>query len=148
MSTLTLRHKLLPEICPKLQIICSPLTEKMNNAPDHSFADQLITDMKQTIIDLEQARVQAALGKAEARDTFESSRKKLQKHLHDARQFIGMSEKQVDAAIDTMEVYLALGKAEAHDKFIDQKNKIMHGIHVVEAFLRNKKSQEEKRNAD
>lgn len=118
----------------------------MNTTSQKSFTDTIINGLKKAVVELEEFRVQAALGKAEARDAFEEAKKNLRHFMHDAEQRFGASQTtvtdigtQLKAAIETLQVQLALGKAETRDAFEAQYKKIVHALHTLEHFLANNK---------
>jgi DNA-binding ferritin-like protein len=118
----------------------------MNPTTDKSIADTIINGLKKAVVELEEFRVQAALGKAEAHDAFEAAKKNLRHFMHETEQRFSASEHTVTdvatelkAAIETLQVQLALGKAETRDLFEAQRKKIMQALHTIENFLENNK---------
>ena len=57
----------------------------MKNKEDIQFVDKVIGALRKTAIELEESRVQAALGKAEAQDKYEEIKKKFNLFIHDSR---------------------------------------------------------------
>ncbi len=118
----------------------------MNTTSDKSIADTIINGLKKAVVELEEFRVQAALGKAEAHDAFDAAKKNLRHFMHETEQRFGASQQTVTdvgselkAAIQTLQVQLALGKAETRDLFEEQRKKITEALHTIETFLKNNK---------
>jgi len=116
----------------------------MESTTQKSIADTIINGLKKAVVELEEFRVQAALGKSEAYDAFESAKKNLRHFLHEAEQRFGASQKtvtdigtQLKSAIDMLQVQLALGKAETREVFEAQRKKIVQALHTLETFLAN-----------
>jgi hypothetical protein len=66
----------------------------MKNKEDIQFVDKVIGALRKTAIELEESRVQLALGKAEAQDKYEEIKKKFNLFIHDSRYKIkGVKEK-------------------------------------------------------
>ena len=93
--------------------------------------------LKQELDDL---RVQAALGKAEAGDYLEKRKHKFVDFLHDIERELTTGEEvtALHEKIDELRVKLALGKMETRDQFKEQHKKITHAIgearHQIQQF--------------
>lgn len=118
----------------------------MYTVTNKSFADTVINGLKKAVVELEEFRVQAALGKAEAHDAFDAAKKNLRHFMHETEQRFGASQKTVSdvgtklkATIDTLQVQLALGKADTRDLFEIQRKEIIQALHTLEGFLENNK---------
>lgn len=118
----------------------------MNTVNDQSIADTIINGLKKAVVELEEFRIQAALGKAEAHDAFDAAKKNLRHFMHEAEQRFGATQTSVTdiatelkAAIQTLQVQLALGKADTRDLFEAQHKKIVQALHALENFLGNNK---------
>jgi hypothetical protein len=114
----------------------------MEKTANTSFADIIINGMKKAVTELEEFRVQVALGKAEAHDAYEEAKKKLHHFMHDAGQVFGSSKEaatdtltQLKTLVETLQVQLALGKADTRDAFEAQRKKIAQALHDLETFI-------------
>ena len=68
------------------------------------LTDRVIDHLKKTLVEMEELRVQVALGKAEAKDLYENASLKFKNHLHEAQQrFAGINSK-ASHEIQTMKV--------------------------------------------
>ena len=56
----------------------------MKNQEDVQFMDKVIEALRKTAVELEEFRVQAALGKAEAQDKYEEVKKNFNLFIHDS----------------------------------------------------------------
>ena len=102
--------------------------------------------MKKATVELEEFMVQAALGKAEARDTYEELNTIFDKHLHQSKVNVesikDLSKEKLTALktiIENLQVQLALGKAETKDVFETQQAKIVNALNQLEEFIKNNK---------
>lgn len=116
----------------------------MKTQNETSLTDLIINGLKKAVVELEEFRVQAALGKAEAHDAFEAAKKNLRLFMHEAQQRFSASQQSVNdiatglqAAIETLQVQLALGKADTRDLFEAQRKKITHALHALETYIEN-----------
>lgn len=107
-----------------------------------SISDLIINGLKKAVVELEEFRVQAALGKAEAHDAFEAAKKNLRYFMHEAQQRFSASQQSVTdvatelkALVETLQVQLALGKADTRDLFEVQRKKIVQALHSLEVFI-------------
>ncbi len=114
----------------------------MENKTKTSVADDINDGLKKPETDMEEYRVQVALGKAEAHDAYEEAKKKMRHAVHEAQQMFGSSKEAVtDAAtqlktiIETLQVQLALGRADTRDAFEAQRKKIMQALHDLEVLM-------------
>lgn len=111
-----------------------------------SIGDKIINGLKKATEELEQFRVQAALGKAEARDAYEAAKKKFNLYLHDAKANMknakGVAEEkstQLKNAFDSLQVQLEKGKAESREIFESQKENILSCLNTIEDLIKNNK---------
>lgn len=116
----------------------------MDTQKETSIADAIINGLKKATVELEEFRVQVALGKAEAHDAYEDAKKKLNHILHDTAQRFtanGTTTKDVvqelTAMFQTLQVQLALGKAETREVFEAQRLKISHALQRLEKYIEN-----------
>jgi len=111
----------------------------MKNKEDVQFVDKVIGALKKTAIELEEFRVQTALGKAEAQDKYEEVKKKFNLFIHDSEYKIkGVKEKieDLNAKFDELRVQLALGKAETKEIFKKQKKQLLLTLHDIEVKIK------------
>ncbi|MBK7669309.1 MAG: hypothetical protein IPJ32_19385 [Sphingobacteriaceae bacterium] len=102
------------------------------------FGDKLVAAMKQAAAELEALQVQAALGKAEAKDKAEELKGKFNDLIQDAKVKVDKGEakfEKLKGKLEHLEVQLALGKAEAKEVIAEQKKKISNTIHEIEEFF-------------
>lgn len=111
------------------------------------FGDDLIAQLKKSTTDLEEFRVQLALGKAEAKDKFEELKKKFNSTVQSTKQKLtGVAKSRLDEVrgeFEEVQVQLALGKADTLDAFNEQKKKIVRAINKLEKRLENIKLADE-----
>ena len=116
----------------------------MATPAESSLSDQIIKGLKKAVVEIEEFRVQAALGKAEARDVYEASKKKLNRYVQEAH-FRLESAKTVAkdkandlrAVLETLQVQLALGMADSREVFETQRKKIARSLNQLEKVLEN-----------
>lgn len=111
-----------------------------------SITNKILGGLKKATVELEEFMVQAALGKAEARDTYEELKKIFDKHLHQSKVSVesikDLSKEKLTALktiIENLQVQLALGKAETKDVFETQQAKIVNALNQLEEFIKNNK---------
>lgn len=117
------------------------------NGEKVSFSDTIIKGLKKAATELEEFRLQSALGKAEAKDAFEVAKKMFNKYVHetkiridDARNISKERYTQLKTALETLQVQLALGKAETKEAFEHQRKKIVLALNALEMVLRKNKT--------
>jgi|TARA_R110002073_G_scaffold13377_4_gene57172 ribosomal protein L29 len=111
----------------------------MKNKEDVQFVDKVIGALRKTATEIEEFRVQTALGKAEAQDKFEEVKKKFNLFVHDSEYKIkGVKEKidELNAKFDELRVQLALGKAETKEIFKKQKKQLLLTLHDIEVKIK------------
>jgi len=111
----------------------------MKNKEDIQFVDKVIGALRKTAVELEEFRVQATLGKAEAQDKYEEVKKKFNLFVHDSEFKIkGVKEKidELNAKFDELRVQLALGKAETKEVFKKQKKDLLLTLHDIEVKIK------------
>ena len=111
-----------------------------------SLSDKIISGLKKAAEELEEFRLQAALGKAEARDAYEGAKKKFNKYVHEAKLRIdevkGMAKEkssELKTVLEALQVQLALGKAETKDVFESQRKKISSILNKIETLIQKNK---------
>ena len=122
----------------------------METAEKTSLTDKIIKGLRKAAEELEQFRLQASLGKAQAKDIYEEAKKKFDVYIHEAKLRLDnakgiAAEKviQLKTALEELQLQLALGKAETKEAFEEQRKKIEHALHSLEAFLRSNKTSNE-----
>jgi hypothetical protein len=111
----------------------------MKNKEDTQFVDKVIGALRKTATEIEEFRVQTALGKAEAKDKFEEIKKKFNLFVHDSEFKIkGVREKieELNTKFDELRVQLALGKAETKEIFKKQKKELLLTLHDIEVKIK------------
>lgn len=113
------------------------------------IADKIISGLRKAAVELEEFRVQAALGKAEAHDAYESAKKALNKYVHEVKgRFenakLAADQKSVElkTMFETLQVQLALGKADTKELFEAQVKKINKILGDIEVLIRKNKTAE------
>lgn len=110
----------------------------MKNKDIH-FVDNVIAALKKSATELEEFQVQAALGKAEAKDKYEEVKKKFNQFIHDSEFKVkGVREniEELHTKFDELRVQLALGKAETKEAFKKQKKQLLSIIHDIEVKIK------------
>lgn len=111
----------------------------METKQDVHFVDKVVTALRKTAVELEEFQVQAALGKAEAKDKYEEVKKKFRLFKHESEFKIhGIKEKIEDAntRFDELRVQFSLGKTEAKDEFQERKKELLNLLHEIEVKIK------------
>ncbi|NND26953.1 MAG: hypothetical protein HKO00_13105 [Flavobacteriaceae bacterium] len=111
----------------------------MKNNEESQVIDKIIEALRRTAIELEEFRVQTALGKAEAQDKYEEIKKKFNLFIHDSEHKVkGVKEKieELNTKFDELRVQLALGKAETIEAFKKQKKDLLLTLHDIEVKIK------------
>lgn len=85
----------------------------MENKTISNFADTLIGSMKKAVSELEEFRVQANLGAAEAKEKYEEAKTLFNSYLNEARQQVEKGKEKTDelkTAFEILQLQLALAK--------------------------------------
>ena len=105
--------------------------------------ETVIEGLRKAAIELEAFQVQAALGKAEAKDKFAEARKKFNTLLHEAEISLDKTAsdvkekyKDVKPMLESIKVQFALGKAEARDLVDEQRKNFNNTLNKLESFLK------------
>jgi len=102
------------------------------------FVDTIIESLRKAAIEMEELQVQVALGKYEARDSYDVAKKKFNLFLHDSKSKIVTGKEKVDeihTRIDELNVQLNLGKAETMEAFQAQRKKLLIALHELEVTI-------------
>ena len=112
-----------------------------------SIADKFSNTIKKAQQEVEQMAIQFSLGKAEAAEQFEKTKKEFNEKLQEWKKLYPELEKsgmagaeKLKAKMEELQVQLALGKAEAKDLFEEQKKKIMNAVAEVESEIKSNPS--------
>ena len=111
----------------------------MKNKEDVQFVDKVIGALRKTATEIEQFRVQTALGKAEAQDKYEEVKKKFNQFIHDSEFKVKDTKEKIDelnTKFDELRVQLALGKAETKEIFKKQKKQLLLTLHDIEVKIK------------
>ena len=116
--------------------------------PDQTtFSEKFIEGLRKAAVELEELRLQAALGKSEARDMYEETKKKLNNYVHEAKQrmedaiiLAKEKSKNLKTLFEELQVQLALGKADTKDMFEDQTKKIIKTLNEIESQIKKNKT--------
>lgn len=114
----------------------------MKTMEETRFIDNVVETLRKAAIEIEELQVQAALGKAEAKDKYEEVNKKFNLVLHEAKSKIDIGRdkiEDIDTQFDELRVQLELGKAEGLDAFKDQKKNLLSKLHEIEVKIKTNK---------
>ncbi|WP_439152836.1 hypothetical protein [Winogradskyella sp.] len=114
----------------------------MKTMEETRFIDNIVETLRKAAIEIEELQVQAALGKAEAKDKYEEIKKKFNLVLHEAKSKIDSGKEKVediDTKFDELRVQLELGKAEGLDAFKEQKKGLLNKLHEIEVKIKTNK---------
>lgn len=108
----------------------------------NKIGDLIVEGLKKAAAEIEELRLQATLGKAEARDAYEDLKKKFRHLVHEAKTKFDHLKSTDEGmklvnAFEFLQVQLALGVAESREAFEEQEKKISHAIAELEASIRN-----------
>lgn len=122
----------------------------METLEQTSLSDKIINGLKKAATELEEFRLQAALGKAEAHDVYDEVKKKFNKYVHEsklrldnAKDIAKEKSVQIKALLETIQVQLALGKAESKEAFETQRKKITKALNELEEHIKKNKTANE-----
>ena len=120
----------------------------METIEKNKTADKIIDGVKKAISEIEELRVKIALGKAEAQDLFEDTKKKLNHYVHESKiKFNKLKQNEnvtkIINAFEHLQIQLALGIAESKETFDEQKKNISNAIQKLENSLKIEKSYDE-----
>jgi hypothetical protein len=114
----------------------------MKTLEETRFIDRVVETLRKAAIEIEELQVQAALGKAEAKDKYEEIKKKFNLVLHEAKSKIDSGKEvaqDIDTKFDELRVQLELGKAEGLDAFKEQKKGLLAKLHEIEVNIKTNK---------
>jgi hypothetical protein len=102
-----------------------------------TITENIIDGLRNAATELEKLQVQAALGKAEARDRYEEARGKFTTLLNEATGAANEKYKDLKPVIESLKVQFALGKAETKDVLEKQRRRFFQAVGEVEAYFKN-----------
>lgn len=114
----------------------------MKTLEETRFIDRVVETLRKAAIEIEELQVQAALGKAEAKDKYEEIKKKFNLVLNEAKSKIDSGKEvaqDIDTKFDELRVQLELGKAEGLDAFKEQKKGLLAKLHEIEVNIKTNK---------
>ncbi|RED50360.1 hypothetical protein [Seonamhaeicola aphaedonensis] len=114
----------------------------MKTIEDNRFIDNVVETLRKAAIEIEELQVQAALGKAEAKDKYEEVKKKFNHVLNEAKIKIEAGRektKDIHTKFDEFRVQLELGKTEGLDTFKEQKKTLLAKLHEIEVQIKTNK---------
>ncbi|MDY2586961.1 hypothetical protein [Winogradskyella aquimaris] len=114
----------------------------MKTLEETRFIDRVVETLRKAAIEIEELQVQAALGKAEAKNKYEEIKKKFNLVLHEAKSKIDSGKEvaqDIDTKFDELRVQLELGKAEGLDAFKEQKKGLLAKLHEIEVNIKTNK---------
>lgn len=115
----------------------------MENTKNTRLTDKIIEALRTSALEMEKFQLTVALGKAEAKDSYEELKKKLNLFIHDAKSKIEFGKEKVDdinTKLDELRVQLSLGKTESIEAFNLQKKQILNTIHELEVKIKSNES--------
>ena len=105
--------------------------------------EKIIDGLRKAAIELEKFQVQAALGKAEAKDKYEAAKKEFQKYIHEARVRIDETKssaeskyKDLKPLLESLQVQFALGKAETKKTLDEKRKQFTKALSELETYFR------------
>lgn len=111
-----------------------------------SVGEKVINGLKKAAVELEEFRLQVALGKAEAKDKYEEAKKIFSAKLHEfhlkfnkVKDTTGKKAMNLKAVFEELHLQLSLGKAETKEIYEEQLKKITKALKKFERFLREHK---------
>jgi ATP-dependent Lon protease len=118
----------------------------MEKTENKTLSEKIAEGLRRAMTELEELQVQAALGKAEAKDLYEDAKKKFNAYMNEASRSLKESAsklktdgEKVKTLLDEIQVQLALGKAETKEVFEEQRTKLLAFIAELEDCIRNNK---------
>lgn len=127
-----------------------PESRKMETTEHIKISEAFVNGFKKAVTELEEFRVQAALGKTEARDAFKGAKKKFDVYAREAKQKLNAAtgnafknSVRIIATLETLQVQLALGKAVTKEKYEEQRRKIVKALNELERMITKNKIADE-----
>lgn len=113
----------------------------MNTIPHRSPVDYIVKGLQTAASELEELKLQIALGKVEAKDLFENMKKSLQIRIEQMKSKFRVAKNSegvlpVLNALEHLQVQLTLGIAETKEAFDKQRKNIEHSLSQLEIKLK------------
>ena len=111
----------------------------METIENRTLIDSVIEALKNSAVEMEKFQVKIALGKAEAKDSYEEIKKDLNLFIHESKSKIKSGKQKVadvNTKLDELRVQLNLGKAESIETFNQQKKQLLLTIHELEVKIK------------
>lgn len=111
----------------------------MDTKEDVQFMDKVVDALRNTATELEEFRLQMALGKSEAKDKYEEVKKRFNLFMHDNEIRVkGLKDyiEEANTRYDELRVQFALGAAEAKDEFEKRKKELLDLVHEIEVKIK------------
>lgn len=111
----------------------------MEKKENTQFIDKVVKTLRKTANEMEEFKVNADKGIAEAKDKYEEIKKKFDLFIQDSESKIKAGKEKIDdinAKFDELRVQLALGKAETIEVFIKQKKQLLLTLHELEVKIK------------
>jgi hypothetical protein len=117
----------------------------MEKNPGETIAAKIVEGVKTALAEIDELRVQLALGKAEAKELYEINKKRFHASVQEIENTFRELRKDeailpLVNAMETLRVQLALGKAETKELFEEQYDKIHKALNHIELELKNNKT--------
>ena len=115
-----------------------------------SLTEKIINGLRKAAEELEHFQLQFALGKAQAKDAYEETKKNFYRYIHEAKILLENAKEItkekatiLKTILEELQVQLALGKAETKEAFEEQRKKITNALNDLEALIRSNKTSSE-----
>jgi hypothetical protein len=111
----------------------------MKENENSHLMDKVVEALRKAAVEMEEFQVKAALGKAEARDKYEETKKKFNLFVHESKSKVKSGKEKIDdlhTKLDELRVQLALGKAETLEVFRAQKKNLLSLLHQIEVKIK------------
>ncbi|NNM22339.1 MAG: hypothetical protein HKO54_02200 [Flavobacteriaceae bacterium] len=111
----------------------------METAEKRKFIDSVVKALRKAAIEMEELQLQTALGKSEAKDSYETAKKRFNLFLHESKAKIKTGKEKVNdlhTKMDELRVQLNLGKAENIEAFRAQKKKLKLALHELKVKIK------------
>lgn len=110
-----------------------------------TIAAKIVEGVEAALTEIDELRVQLALGKAEAKELYEINKKRFHTSVQEMENKFRELKKDeailpLVNALETLRVQLALGKAETKELFEEQYDKIHKALNQLESELKNNKT--------
>ena len=100
--------------------------------------EKIIEGLKTAAVELEKLQVQAALGKAEAKQKYEEARRKFNADIQNAKNAAKGKYEEIKPLLESLQVQFALGKAETKEVLEEQRKKFAKVLSELESYFRRK----------